>query len=304
MARVTAELFHATCRIAQTASGRMTAPNLKRCFPDAIAQKLVSSGALSEAPHSLDYTAHFDDGECSYDLQRHEGGWAYLDPRSGWVRVDGDALRVYQVSYDWLVRAAMDALGIDTRTRPQTVLEDRIWALGTAWLGKRKMPVLLGRRLDDEGAARALCAYLQDKHAREPSLVLALMPPVSPYLSLPGQSRLVLMGDAIDAENQILKLRMAYLAEKMGASAQKIGFAQSYRTAHFDGQDYRFSKMQAAVMELLHEHGKPMHQDQILAEVNSSQKRLSGIFRSKDGHHPAWDTLLQTDRRGNYWIEL
>ncbi|MBL3677610.1 MAG: hypothetical protein JKP92_08950 [Alphaproteobacteria bacterium] len=259
MVRVTAELFRAACRIAQTASGRMTAPNLKRCFPGAIVQKIVSSGALLKAPHSLDYTASFDDEERSHDLQRHEGGWAYLDPRSGWVRVDGDALRVYQVSYDWLVRAAMDALGMDARTGPQTVLENKIWALGTAWLGKRKTPVVLGRRLDDESTARALCAYLQDKHARDPALVLAIVPDVPPFLHLPGQSRPVLMGDAIDGESQTLKLNTAYLAEKIGASPQRQGFAESYRTCHHDGQDYTFSKMQAAVMELLHKHGKPMN---------------------------------------------
>jgi hypothetical protein len=304
MARVTAELFQAVCCLAETASGQITKPHLTRLFPDTVVQRLVSSGALREAPHGKDYTATLEDEERSYNLERYGNGWAYFDPRSGWVRVDDDALRVYRVDYGWLVRAAMDALGMDARTRPQTVLEDKIWALGTAWLGKRKTPVVLGRRPEDRDVAQALCAHLHDKHARDPALVLAITPDVPPFLHLPGQSRLVLMGDAIDGESQTRKLNTAYLAEKIGASPQRQGFAESYRTCHHDGQDYTFSKMQAAVMELLHEHGKPMHQDQILAEVNSSQKRLSGIFRSKDGHHPAWGTLLQTDGRGNYWIEL
>lgn len=303
MPKVETDLFKLICVLAETSSAKITAQNLKEHHSDSTAEKLVSAKILIPAPHNQDFDVTVDDEDRSYAVQRHNGGMAYFSPKAGWTPVKNDDLLVFQVNFNAMLRVIMDALGIPANAKPQSILSDKIWFLGSAWLNKRKTPVILGRRLADQDAAEALRYYLQDWHTSTPALVLAVSSNLPAYFQLPGQNRLVLMGDAIDRQSQTLTLNTQYLAEKMGASVDQPGFSEGYRTAFVNGVRYEFTPLQAEILEAMDKAGRATHKTEIMAATSSGQENLNNAFRSKGQYHPAWNVIIKNDRKGNYWLE-
>ena len=293
-------LFKIICALAETSSAKITAQNLKERHSVSVSEKLFASNALIKAPHNQDVDAIVDDEERSYAAKRHNDGMAYFSPKAGWTTIDNEDLLVFQVNLDMLLRVVMDALGILVNVQPETVLDSKVWFLGSAWLNKRETPVILGRRLIDQDSAETLRNYLQDKHSHDPALVLAISSNIPAYFQLPGQSRLVLMNDAIDTQSQTLALNTQYLAEKMGASVDQPGFSEGFRILKtHDDQVFKFSKKKASVLEVMHNAGKPMHQEEIMAQSGSVQNRLIDLFRND----PARKIIFKNDGSGNYWLE-
>jgi len=297
MAGVATDLFKLLCQIADQPSAKITAENLKGLH--SAAEKLITSGALLEAPYSQDIQVTVDDEERSYAVQQHNGGMAYFSPRAGWVAVKSEDLLVYKVNFDSFLRVIMDALGIPANTQPQAFLDEKLWFIGSAWLNKRKTPVIFARTVTKQDVGESLRRYLQDRHISDPALILTSSSNIPAYFQLPGQNRIVLLADAIDTETTNLALKMPYLVTKMGGCVDQNGFSQGYRVLHHrNGQNYTFSKMKASVLEVMDKAGKPMHQDEIMAQSESSQNRLIDLFRND----PAWKTIFETDGSGNYWL--
>jgi len=301
--KIETDLFKLICVLAETSSAKITAQNLKEHYSDSAAKKLISTKVLIPAQHNQDVNVTVDDEDRSYAVQRHNGGMAYFSPKAGWTAIKNDDLLVFQVSFDAMLRVVMDALEIPANAQPESIMNNKIWFLGSIWLNKRKTPVILGRRLADQEAAEALQNYLQDRHTSTPALVLAISSNLPVYLRLPSQNRLVLMDDAIEGQSQVLTLNTQYLAEKMGASVDQTGFSEGYRTAFINGVQYEFTKLQAEILEVLDKAGRPIHKTEIMAATSSMQEKLNSVFRPKGQYHPAWNVIIKNDRKGNYWLE-
>lgn len=295
--------FRLLCRLAETSSAKITANNLKEHYPAFTVNNFSAVKALIQAPHSQDFNTIVDDEDRSYSLQQHNGGMAYFSPQAGWVSIESKDLNVFQVNFEVMLHTIRNAFGIPVNVQPQSILEQKIWFLGSAWLNKRKTPVILVRRLIDQDTLEALHNYLQDRHMRDSALVLAISSNIPAYFQLPGQSRLVLMDDAIDMENQNLTIKTSYLAEKMGTSVEQSGFSEGYRTAFINNVRYEFTSLQAEILEVLDKKGRATHKTEIMAQINSTQEKLNNIFRSKGKYHPAWNAIIKNDRKGNYWLE-
>jgi hypothetical protein len=295
------ELFKMICTLVEAPIAKITLQNLKEKFSDSCIKKLVSAKILVPAPHNQDLDVAIDDEDRSYPIQSDSGGLFFFSPKSGRIPVKNDVLLVFQVNFDVIVRVIMSALGISSNFQPENILDDKIWLLGSAWLNRKsKTPMILGRRLIDQNAAEALQHYLKDRHTCNPALVLAISSHLPSYFQLHGQNRLVLMKDAIEAQNINLTLNIRYLAEKMGVPAEQYGFSEGFRVLKtHDGQVFKFSKMKASVLEVMHNAGKPMHQEEIMSKSDSAQNRLIDLFRND----PSWKEIFKTDGSGNYWLE-
>ena len=299
MARVNTDLFKLVCSITDQHSAEITATNVKEIFGHDGFENSIAANALIKSPHLQDIDVEIDGEERSYPLQRHNGGMAYFSPSSGWVPVKQDDLFVCKINFEWFLRAMMDALEIPATTQPQMIVEDKAWFLGSAYLKKKKTPLIFARAVTKKDAADGLFEYLQDKHAGVPALVLTSSSGVPAYFQLPGQNRLVFMSDAVDFENQKLAFKTSYLAEKMGGYIEQYGFSEGYRTLHLNDQTFTFTAKKSSVLEIMDKVGKPMHQRDIMAQSESVQDRLIDLFRGD----PAWGVIIKNDKKGNYWLE-
>ncbi|RLA47308.1 MAG: hypothetical protein DRR42_17680 [Gammaproteobacteria bacterium] len=247
------------------------------------------------------------DGENEFvaDIQRRDGENMYFSPADGWVAVSDEDINLYKVSFDWLLRKIMDALDIADRHVPKEILEDKIWVLSQHRIEKQNINIIVVRNIKNAIVFDALTNYLNNHHnVRNPALVIALDQQLPAHLQLPDQNNLVRIGEAIKWDKEAFELNTALLAGRMGGTISKPGFSIGYRTLVSNGLPYKFTKKQAEALEYLDKNnGKPIHQDEILAGINSAQSKLLQLFRSKGQKHPAWGVIIQGDGNGNYWLE-
>ena len=244
------------------------------------------------------------DSEISVDVVRRNGKNMYFSPSDGWVRVSDDDIALYKVDTDWLVRRVMAALEIPSRYRAKPILDDAIWVLGKHRIERQRIAIIIARNLVEPAVFGVLCQYLDNNHkARNPALVVTLDRQLPTHLQLPDQNVLVRLEEALLLESDHVEINTRMLAGKLGGQVTRDGFSNGYRHLRFDGQEYKFTKNQAEVVEYLHQAGGPRNQHEILAGVNSRQDRLTHVFRGGGKRHPAWGTVIRKDDKGNYWLD-
>lgn len=247
------------------------------------------------------------DGENEFvaEIQRKDGKNMYFSPADGWVAISDEDINLYKINFEWLLREVMIALDIADRHKPKELFEEKIWALGQHRIEKQLINIIVARNIINDTVFEELKNYLNNHHkARNPALVLVLDQNIPNHLSLPNQNELVRIDEAIKWDKDNFELNTVLLAIKMGGTSSKVGFSNGYRSLVSNGVPYTFTKKQAEALEYLDkENGKPIHQDEVLAEINSTQTKLLQLFRSQGNTHPAWNVVIKGDRNGNYWLE-
>ncbi|WP_412057306.1 hypothetical protein [Bartonella sp. DGB2] len=295
------ELIIALCKIINSPTSSINGDNLAEHF-GVTGQNLIKSGALKEIAPRHDMPMLCDHEGRSVEVVRHNGKNCYFSPTSGWVEVSSSALQLYSFCADWLVSRFKEVLAIESHVKTRAIMGNAAWDLGEARLMRTKQPIILVTQLRKGRIFSAIVAYLNERHKKKPALLIALDHQLPSYLSLPSQNRYVLLGDVLARNDKDFALNFDYLVEVMGASIKRPGFSNGYRTAMIEGQEYSFTKKQADAIEMMDKAGKPLHQDEIMAEVGSNQK-LIGLFRSKGTSHPAWNVIIKGDGKGSYWLE-
>lgn len=290
-------VFTKICSIADTPSAEILLSNLKEQLGEQEAQKLIDV-AFKQSGNRQDIDVIVNDEERSYTVENRGGTLSYFQPDSGrWYAAPLDKLKIYKVNFDWLINASMSALSIESTT-PVCIHEEKIWFIGSAWLKKRKTPIIFIRNISKQEVLENLDSYLKEKHKSQPALIITTANNIPTYFRPYGQSRIAMISEVVDSESDKLAFNMSYLSDKMDGNIEQEGFSNGYRTLHHNGQTYNFSKTKARALEYMHKIGRPAHQEEILAEARSEQKRLAHLFRND----PAWKEIFKTDGKGNYWL--
>ena len=303
MASLPTDVFVAACQLVETPSASVTMQSLNGLFSPDICAGLRKSGLLADAPHLQDVEVEYEGELRSYPVERHDGSWRYFQQGSGWVQVPSESLKVCRIDFQGYLKVMMVALGFEGRIVPEVIAESKVWYLGQAWLQSRKTHIFYVRRIKDETTLESLNQVLVDRHKSDPALVLTSSRDLPAYFQVPGQNRIVPLSAAINLQSTKLTFKTDYLTSKMGGSVHSDGFSEGFRTAHINGQSYKFSKLQAEVLEVLSNAGKAIHKSEVMAAVNSDQEVI-GVFRSGGKKHPAWGVVIKNDNKGNYWLEL
>jgi hypothetical protein len=301
---VTAREFQTLRRIADSPTFTITAQNLADHF-GAAGKKLLEIGALIQVGSRNDTESMTDHEGKSVEVVRHDGKNAYFSPTAGWVNVPAEDLLLYGACPVWLTNLFKTAVGIEAHVEPKPIVEQKAWLLGDVWLKKVKSPIILVMHLRREQVFSSVKAYLEQNHNKRPALLIALDSALPAHLSLPAQNRVITIDEAIDMNEEKFVLRLDLMAERMGASISQQGFSEGYRTAFINGVKYKFTVKQAEAIQYMIESGKPVHQDEITAEIspNAKTRRLISYFRSGNNTHPAWGVIVKGDNSGNFWLE-
>jgi hypothetical protein len=231
-------------------------------YPDAGAA-LVNAGALKADGHEPVTTgmADHDDLPVHVTWRPDFGGYAYLSPSAGWVKVENEWLTRYRVDFAWLLANLSRQLRIPRTIEPRCLLKDVLWELGPAWIGHRKhmTPVFLGRRLRQRDVLQAACdALRQGANGRTGLLVTTGATPPA-FVMIPGQPVVISLRDClvigagltVDADNLASRLGGS-VPERTQQPLQIIGEA---RVVWFYGEKFEFPRgeKQRRVIAYLHE---------------------------------------------------
>ena len=299
------EHFISALRILSYNDSKVTADFLYDSFKDH-ADELIKCGALRKAPYLKDVYV-FIGHKMAYKEVRSINGDLYYDLGKGHRRkVDERKIGMYTSVVDWSLKKILYGLGANEDHRYNCILDNFIWSLGDIYFNQHKITIIIVRSITSDEIYQDLAQYLNKYHAKTPVLVLAIERYQIPKsFALPSNHVYFDIRDVLVNNLGNVFINKDFILEKMGKDIRQEGFSDGYRSCYFNGIKYTFTKKQAAVLELLvHNFGKPVHQDEIMAAIspNASHNRIALIFSSKGKFHPAWDIIIQHDNRGYYWV--
>jgi hypothetical protein len=179
---------------------------------------------------------------------------------------------------------------------PACILEEKIWFIGSAWLKRKKVPVIFVRNLSRQEVLEKLDNYLKERHKNQPALILTTANNIPAYFKLYRQNSIVLLNDAIDLESEGVAFNITYLCDKIFGYANEDGFSGSYKTLNLKGETYDFTTMQAEAIKFIDESGRPVQQRDIMEAAGSNQGRLIDLFKG----HPARNLIFKSEGKGKY----
>lgn len=283
-----------------------------------IRSELIANQWL-EPSGNLGFVQRWDE----YDTEEHEldvewipelEGFGYFCRYSGWVKVDSEELKLYRVKTDKLLTSLQRSLGIPERFRLTSLVDDRLWDLGTARFGKLKVQCYFVCDLGRSSSRKAFLQAMRRESAKAPAIILYPEFYYEDEIEMPLDMRLVPLQRVLSREQDQLALDENLILSQIKSAPRQddaeggIGprFSTDYRLVHWNGEQYRLTKKQAAVFEALDREGGRAHKDLLQAEAGTNEA-LHRILRNKiDGkwqQHPLWGTLIKSLGEGYYCID-
>lgn len=299
------EHFIAAIEIAGNIFPDITASFLWHAYR-AHAASLVKCKALKKIPY-LQEILVFENKRAVYKEVISIDGMSCYFTKNGERRyVKQSQLRIYTISFDWLLKNILYGLHISIEQRYNCILENSIWNFGNVYLRKHKIPLILVRCITESEVYRPLVQYLNKHHVNIPALVLVIENDIPEFFALPSNNIHFKISDLLINDMGKVYFNIDLILEKMGKDVKQEGFSDGYRSGYFKGQSFTFTNKESQAVEFMHKNGKPMHQDEIMAHISpySNQNKLSSIFRSKGKMNPAWGTVIIGIGNGYYKLDL
>ena len=261
---------------------------------------LLKKNGLLPADNLRYVSAPQGDDEVEAEVISMGGGKFGYWSDNGWVAVDPDDLRQYALDMLWLLRWIADGFSISKRITPRELLSGHVWGLGNATFGQSTVPVFFARHLRTDEAVNVLLQEIKSAHRGKKIVVLT--PAANDCARVAEYATIIPLPDVVE-QAEYFKVDLTRAQALLGGGvAVADGFSDGYRTARFNGDDYEFTKTQAAIIEELHSAGKPLHKTEFMSK-HSKQDDPKNVFRKNGKYHPAWDALIKFDGKGNYWLD-
>jgi len=266
-------------------------------FKNRGSKKLLSLGVMEDAANS---------NTCP-DYRGDDYAVTYKDNMPGfykkdvWHEVSYDHIRMHRLNINSLVSVITKDL--DAESAHEELIKDYFFRIGTLKINKRDVPIFFARRIQFQKILEEVYNAVTKRYGINKGIILTS----SSYLPF-GCSKLlgheiISLKDCMIHDSENYHIDMNIIKAAIGAKEKQEGFSNGYRTAYFNGIEYKFTKKQAAIIEALNKHGGRINKYELLAEADSEQYDLFRIFRDSKGvYHSAWDVIIKNDNKGNYWL--
>jgi hypothetical protein len=214
---------------------------------------------------------------------------------------------VYRLNMDWMLRSVATELGI-RRSAPTTeTIADTVWRLGIAAARDRDSIFFLARRLYRGDAAVKALAELSGLLHREPLIVLTTARPHPGLPASPG-IRFISLHECAWLDGGSIALDHALIAEVARSAfatavvAGEFWHSPTYDVVRLRGVEFRLGPIRREVVRKLHEASRtdqPWVSGKLL--LPNPTARMVDTFKSLK---PSWRLLIESDRRGNYRLNL
>ena len=281
-------------------------PDVRRIVTD---QWLLSAGQSTHV--MLERNGYDYDQELTWVEEKQ--GYGYFDAYVGWIIVDNKDIKLYRINVPGLMATLQQVLGIPGSTKAKETHENLLWDLGDARVEGKMCHVYFVNYLFGRASERALRDAMRLATTKHPIVVLHPgNESIEDDLELPLGTVMVPVNRIFDdsAELALDSLALAAMI-RVGAPATNqaeqvaLRFSTDYRLVHWQGEQYRLTKKQAAVFEALDREGGRAHKDLLRAEAQTNEA-LHRIMRNKvDGKwvaHPLWKSLVISDGNGQYQL--
>ena len=242
-------------------------------------------------------------------------GYGHFDAYVGWVMVDDKDIKLYRLNVPGLMATLQQVLGVPVSIKPKETHENILWDLGDVRIEGKKCHVYFVSYLLGQANQRALRDAMRLATTKHPIVVLHPgNEAIEDDLELPLGTVMVpvnrIFNDSVKLALDSLALA-AMIREGTGGSVISQGdvntlrFSTDYRLVHWQREQYRLTKKQAAVFEALDREGGRGHKSllEAAANTNSDVRQIMRVRKNdKSLPHPLWNTLLYHDSQGFYYF--
>ncbi len=258
---------------------------------------LVSNGAF--ATDSLDYCLNKNGDVEELCFRNNKPG--YFDQNNNFIPVSFENFTKYNLKLDWIVRNIGNDFGIPEKDCEE-ILPNLLWGIGVANFDI-EVPVFFARKLRQEEIFDKIKKVLVKRKSTFQGLILTSCSDLPSYFhSKIAGNKIISIKNCLSVTKKDFHIDKGVL-KTAALKTSKDGFTIGYRSACFNGEYFRFTKQEADVLEYLHKAGKPVHKDEIMAEVTESSTELKTLFRTPDSKNIR-QNILQYDNKGYYWLNL
>lgn len=234
------------------------------------------------------------------DLYFENNQPGYFDQDNQFIAVSFENFTKYDLRLDWMVKTLSNVLGLGGNH--EEILPDLLWQIGLANLDW-EVPIFLARKIKEEEIFDKINKVLNQRKSSLAGLILSSCSNIPSYFSLKIAShKIIPLQNCLSVNKSNFSIDKNILKSVL-LKTKKDGFTTGYRSACFNGEYFRFTKQEADILEFLYNAGKPVHKDEIMAEITESSTELKTLFRSPDSRNIR-QNILQHDKKGYYWLNL
>jgi len=293
--QISRESFLFACEICENDNPSVT-HRIATHFADEMTN-LFSNGAF--ATDSLDYCLNKNGDVEELCFRNNKPG--YFDQNNNFIPVSFENFTKYNLKLDWIVRNISNDFGLSEKDCEE-ILPNLLWGIGVANLDV-EVPVFFARKLRQEEIFDKIKKVLGKRKSTFQGLILTSCSDIPSYFnSKIAGNKIISLKNCLSVNKKDFHIDKGVLKTAV-LKTSKDGFTTGYRSACFNGEYFRFTKHEADVLEYLHKAGKPVHKDEIMAEVTESSTELKTLFRTPDSKNIR-QNILQYDNKGYYWLNL
>ena len=226
----------------------------------------------------------------------------YFDHNSNFISIPFKSFTKYNLKPEWIVENISNDCGIPFSKECEEIIPNLLWQIGFIDLDL-EIPVFFARKIKEEEIFDKISKALINRKSAIDGIILASCDniPSNFYPKIAG-NKIIPLKNCLSANKKDFHIDKNILRAAI-FKTRKDGFTTGYRSACFNGEYFRFTKQEADVLEFLHKAGKPVHKDEIMAEVTESSTELKVLFRTPDSRNIR-QNILQNDKKGYYWLNL
>lgn len=284
-------------------------------FPQ-LATELINAGWLVPAGNDTAPVLSDDDDhsfhELLWDSERKQ--YKYFTATSGWVHVVADIAKRYVLDEDKLFGFLQYRLDIPKSQRLTCLHDNVLWHLGSTRFGGYRAHLYFTRRLSYPESRAAFMRAMRREVGKTPAIIMYASKQEPVGLELPVDQEVVSLHRVMvrdQAEFSIDEDVLYALLKGVPGTEESTGgiglrFSTDYRIVHWNGESYKLTKKQSAVVECLHNEGGWAHKDLLRAEARTNQEIHRVMRNKKNGQwipHLLWSTLIKSEGNGYYYLD-
>lgn len=236
------------------------------------------------------------------DLHYQNGKPGYFDDKDKFIGVSFENITNFNLKLDWMIKTITSDFDSTSPHPTREIIPNLLWQIGVADF-ELEIPIFFARQIRSEDVFFKINKALNDRKSVIEGIIL------TSCNDLPSSFNPKIANNKIITINQCLSHNKTNfhidknILKAAVLKTTKDGFSNGYRSAFFDGERFRFTKQESDVLEFLYLAGKPVHKDEIMAEVTENGTELRVLFRNSDSKNIR-QNILKHDNKGYYWLDL
>ncbi len=312
---ISRDAFNLLLQVIEHPRMMISAGILKDDFPRQASELMESGCLIPVGNQTVSSIADDDDAifhEFVWDSERKHH--KYFTAESGWVFIRADSMKRYVVDGDHVMKLLQRHLDIPANQRSTCLNDGALWHLGPARFGNHRVHLYFARRLNDSDIRVDFLQKMKREIGKTPAIVICTGANEPAGLDLPIDQVLIPLhklqardSDLFSFDKEVVQSLLTGAPDSTETNGGiGLRFTTDYRIVHWNGDQYKLTKKQSAVMECLYNEGGRAHKDVLRAEARTNEE-LHRIMRNKiNGKwvtHPLWNTLLKSEGNGYYYLD-